>query len=85
MSPDAPQTAKQKGGGRGDQAKIERVERASPNKWNKVSSRAAEIAVNEGKHTTQIDETHERRAKRELLGLQTLPDPDMPLATKPRK
>jgi hypothetical protein len=57
-------------------------ERASPEKWRKVQIRADELALNEGKpHETK--NKHFRRAKRELLGLQTLPDPDKPLETMP--
>jgi hypothetical protein len=60
-------------------------EKASPEKWSRVSRRAGEVAMNEGKRPEEIQERHVRRAKRELLGLQTLPDPDNPLAqSKPR-
>jgi hypothetical protein len=60
-------------------------EKASPEKWRRVSRRAGEVAMNEGKRPEEIQERHVRRAKRELLGLQTLPDPDNPLAqSKPR-
>src|SRR5690242_20506024 len=52
-------------------------ERASPGKWKKVHRRAGELAMNEGK-PRETKEKHLRRAKRELLGLQTLPDPEKP-------
>jgi len=54
-------------------------ERASPEKWEKVRRRAGELALNEGKPAGAAQEKHLRRAKRELLGLQTLTDPDNPL------
>ena len=53
-------------------------ERASPEKWKKVHRRAGELAMNEGTRPKEAKEKHLRRAKRELLGLQTLPDPDKP-------
>ena len=60
-----------------------KLERASPEKWTAVRRRAGEVAMNEGKRFGEkIEERHMRRAKRELLGLQTEPDPDNPLATK---
>ena len=55
-------------------------ERASPEKWKKIQRRAGELALNEGKSPGEAKERHLRRAKRELLGLQTLPDPDKTLS-----
>ena len=61
-------------------------ERASPEKWKKVHRRAGELAMNEGKGPGEAKEKHLRRAKRELLGLQTLPDPEKPEASpRPNK
>jgi hypothetical protein len=53
-----------------------KVEKASPEKWKEIHQRAEELAMNEGKG--EAKEEHLRRAKRELLGLQTLPDPENP-------
>ena len=53
-----------------------KVETASPEKWKKIHQRAGELAMNEGKG--EVKEEHLRRAKRELLGLQTLRDPENP-------
>ncbi len=53
-------------------------ERASPGRWKKISQRAGELAMNEGKNPKGPKEKHLRRAKRELLGLQTLRDPEKP-------
>jgi hypothetical protein len=47
----------------------ERGEKASPEKWKKIKRRASELAMLDGK--TEPDEKHARRAKRELLGVQT--------------
>jgi hypothetical protein len=53
-------------------------ERASPEKWKNVHRRAGELALNEGDKPKEVKEKHLRRAKRELLGLQTLRNPDKP-------
>ena len=53
-------------------------ERASTEKWKKVHLRAGELAMNEGTQPRDAKEEHLRRAKRELLGLQTLTDPEKP-------
>ena len=58
----------------------QKSERATPDKWKKITRRAGEIAMNQGKHSGEVEESHKRRAKRELLGLQTSSDPDDPLA-----
>ena len=55
-----------------------KVEKASPEKWKEIQERAGELAVNEGKAPGEAKEEHLRRAKRELLGLQTLSDPENP-------
>ena len=55
-----------------------KVEKASPEKWKEIHQRAGELAMNEGKRPREAKEEHLRRAKRELLGLQTLPDPENP-------
>ena len=57
-------------------------ERASPEKWKKINRRAGELAMIEGKPLGGVKKRHVRRAKRELLGLQTLPDPDDPLVRR---
>jgi hypothetical protein len=44
-----------------------------------IRQRAGELALNHGKRPEDADAEEYRRAKRELLGLQTLPDPDDPL------
>ena len=54
-------------------------ERASPQKWKRIRKRAGELAVLERKEPGEVKEKHLRRAKRELLGLQTMPDPDNPV------
>jgi hypothetical protein len=54
----------------------EKGEKASPEKWEQIQQRAGELAMNEGKE--EAKEEHLRRAKRELLGLQTLADPENP-------
>jgi hypothetical protein len=56
-------------------------ERASPRKWKRIRKRAGELAVLERKQHGEVKKKHLRRAKRELLGLQTMPDPDDPVAT----
>ena len=53
-------------------------ERASPEKWKEIQRRAGELAMNEGKSPEKAKGEHLRNAKRELLGLQTLPDPENP-------
>jgi len=57
-------------------------ERASPQKWKQIRKRAGELAVLERKQPGEVKEKHLRRAKRELLGLQTMPVPDNPLGTE---
>jgi hypothetical protein len=57
-------------------------ERASPKKWEKIHRRAEELATTQGKRPGEVEERHLRRAKRELLGLQTLPDPENPLVRR---
>jgi hypothetical protein len=57
--------------------------RASREKWRKIQKRAGELAMNQGKAAAEPSEHHVRRAERELLGLQTMLNPDDPLATKP--
>jgi len=56
-------------------------ERASPQKWKRIRKRAGELAVLEREQPGEVKEKHLRRAKRELLGLQTMPVPDNPLGT----
>ena len=51
---------------------------ASSEKWEQVGRRAGEIAMNRGKRPEEKGEKDTRRAKREILGLQTLPNPDKP-------
>jgi hypothetical protein len=57
-------------------------ERASPQKWKRIQKRAGELAVLDRKQPGEVMEKHLRRAKRELLGVQTMPDPDNPLSIK---
>src|SRR5262245_28641537 len=59
-----------------------KCERASSEKWKQVGLRAGEIAMNKGKRPEAKGKNDTRRAKRELLGLQTLPNPDNPAVTK---
>lgn len=73
------------GEGLGVRVRSKKGERASPEKWKKISRRAGEIALNKGKRRKQKGKSDTRRAKRELLGLQTLPDPDNPAVTKKTK
>ena len=54
-------------------------EKATTRKWEMIKQRAGELALNHGKRAEDADATEYRRAKRELLGLQTLPEPDDPL------
>jgi hypothetical protein len=54
-------------------------ERASPEKWKRIRTRAGELAVLERKQPGEVKGKHLRRAKQELLGLQTMLDPDNPL------
>jgi len=53
-------------------------EKASPEKWKKIRRRAGEMATNEGKRPEDANEENMRHAKRELMGLQTLSDPENP-------
>jgi len=46
-------------------------EKATTRKWEIIKQRAAELALNHGKRAEDANETDYRRAKRELLGLQT--------------
>jgi len=57
-------------------------EKASSEKRKQINRRASELAMTQGKRRGEVEEHHVRRAKRELLGLQTLPDPDNPLARR---
>lgn len=59
-----------------------RGEKAGPEKLKQISRRAGELAMNQGKRPAEAEKGHVRRAKRELLGLQTLPNPDNPLDSK---
>ena len=54
------------------------AERATPRKWRKIEQRAREIALNHGKPAASIGTKEIQQAKRELLGLQTLKNPDKP-------
>ena len=56
--------------------------RATQEKWRKIRQRAGELALNRGKSTKEPSNDDIRRAERELLGLQTLPNPDEPLTKK---
>ena len=47
-------------------------------------ARAGEIAMNKGKRPEEKGKKDTRRAKREILGLQTLPDPDKPSVKRKR-
>ena len=62
-----------------DLTPVRHGERATPRKWEMIKQRAGELALNHGKHPEDADEREYTRAKRELLGLQTLPEPDDPL------
>jgi hypothetical protein len=53
--------------------------RANAEKRRKIRDRAGELALNRGKAANEISNEDVRRAERELLGLQTLPNPDEPL------
>ena len=53
-------------------------EKANPETWKKIRRRAGEMATNEGKRAEDASEEHMRHAKRELMGLQTLSDPENP-------
>jgi hypothetical protein len=57
--------------------------RASDAKRQKIRKRAGEIAVNQGRRAHEPSGTDVTHAERELLGLQTLPDPDDPSAGRP--
>jgi hypothetical protein len=59
-------------------APSKKKEKASPETWKKIRRRAGELAGNEGKRPQDANEEHLRHAKRELLGLQTLSDPENP-------
>ena len=86
MLPNVPETARANvGEGNDKSGSSKKGERASPEKWKKVSLRAGEIAMNKGKRREEKGESDTRRAKRELLGLQTLPNPDNPAVTKKPK
>ena len=56
--------------------------RAGEDKRRKIRQRACELAMNRGRRLNEVSEEDVRRAERELLGLQTLPDPDNPLGSK---
>jgi|KBSSwiStaDraftv2_1062776.scaffolds.fasta_scaffold10281171_1 hypothetical protein len=58
--------------------------RASADKAHKIRKRAGELAMNRGQPAHEPSYEDVRRAERELLGLQTLPNPDDPSAKKPR-
>jgi hypothetical protein len=73
------------GEGNDESGRSKKGERASSEKWKKVSLRAGEIAMNKGKRREEKGESDTRRAKRELLGLQTLPNPDHPAVRKKPK
>jgi len=55
--------------------------RASQDKWLKIRNRAGELAVNRGKGANEANNEDVRRAQRELLGLQTMTNPDEPLSS----
>jgi hypothetical protein len=55
--------------------------RASQDKWLKIRNRAGELAVNRGKGANEASNEDVRRAQRELLGLQTMANPDDPLSS----
>ena len=55
--------------------------RASQEKWLKIRNRAGELAVNRGKGANEASTEDVRRAQRELLGLQTMANPDDPLSS----
>jgi len=57
--------------------------RATQDKWQRIRKRAGELAMNQGKPADEPSSSDVTHAERELLGLQTLPNPDDPLATKP--
>ena len=62
---------------------LKKGERAGSAKRKRIHRRASELAMSQGKG--KAGESDLRRAKRELLGLQTLPDPDDPMSSKDRK
>jgi hypothetical protein len=51
--------------------------------WKRIRKRAEELAMNRGMAANQATEHDVRRAERELLGLQTLPNPEDPLTRNP--
>jgi len=57
--------------------------RASDDKRQKIRKRAGELAMNHGRPAHEPSATDVTHAERELLGLQTLPNPDDPSAEKP--
>ena len=63
--------------------KTRKAPRASRDKWQKIHKRAGELAMNRGKAADEPSDHDVRRAERELLGLQTLPNPEDPLTRKP--
>jgi hypothetical protein len=68
-----------------DSARRKKVSaRASADKARKIRKRAGELAMNRGQPPHEPSREDVRRAQRELLGLQTLPNPDDPSAKKPR-
>ncbi|HKQ36557.1 MAG TPA: hypothetical protein VJ063_00685 [Verrucomicrobiae bacterium] len=57
--------------------------RASRGKLQKIQKRAGELALNRGRRAEEPSHNDVTHAERELLGLQTLPNPDDPTAGKP--
>ena len=57
--------------------------RASDDKRRKIRKRAGEVAMNQGRPAHEPSRADVTHAERELLGLQTLPNPDDPSAGKP--
>ena len=69
--------------GMGDSRMTKRTGRASRGKWQRIRRRAGELAMNRGRRADESSRSDVMHAERELLGLQTLPNPDDPSAKKP--
>src|SRR5881409_2162705 len=57
--------------------------RASDDKRQEIRKRAGELAMNQGKPAHEPSSNDITHAERELLGLQTLPNPDDPSVQRP--
>lgn len=62
---------------------MKRTGRATRSKLQKIRKRAGELAMNRGRSADEPSHHDVAHAERELLGLQTLPNPDDPSARKP--